>query len=152
MRAPDGIGHERLESSARRRSSVSSRTVAQPVSRMQRAMHGDDAVAGDRSLERQTGEKVEIVRARLRARPGDGARGGAREFARRDPAADGEIVIAGDTHAVGAADHRDAGGGVAIVADDIAEADDAVDRAFGNIVKRRLQRLEIGVDVGNLAF
>ena len=58
-------------------------------------------------------------------------------------------MIAGDTHAIGAANERDAGRGVAIVADDIAEADDAVDGSIGNIVKRRLQRLEIGVDVGN---
>jgi hypothetical protein len=69
----------------------------------------------------------------LLPRPGDGARGGAREFARRDPAADGEIVIAGDADTVGAADQRDAGGGVAIITDDIAEADDAVDRALGDV-------------------
>jgi len=104
---------------------------------MQRAVHGDDAVA-DIGLERQVLQKIEIVVAQLLARPGDGARRGARELARRDPAADGEIVIAGDTHAIGAADQRDAGGGVAIVTDDVAEADDAVDRSFGNVVKCRL--------------
>src|ERR1700719_972573 len=58
-------------------------------------------------------------------------------------------MIAGDADAIGAADQRDAGGGVAIVADDVAEADDAVDRSLGDVVKRRLQGLEIGVDVGN---
>ena len=43
-------------------------------------------------------------------------------------------MIAGDTHAIGATNERDAGGGVAVVTDDIAEADDAVDRSLGNVI------------------
>ena len=46
---------------------------------MQRAVHGNDAV-GDVGFERQIAEKIEIVVAQLLARPGDGARRGARNL------------------------------------------------------------------------
>src|SRR5580704_16213372 len=102
------MDHERFEAQLALLVIVESHAFAAALG-MKRAVHGDDAT-GDIGLERQTVEKIEIVVAQLLARPGDSARRGARELARRDPAADGEIVIAGDAHAIGAADQRDAGG------------------------------------------
>lgn len=60
-----------------------------------------------------------------------------------------EVVIAGDTERIRIADKRDAFGRIGVVADDVAEADDAVGAASRDVGERRAQRLEVGVDIGD---
>ena len=61
---------------SRRRLLLSSLTIRAIGLGVQRAVHGNDTVA-DIGLERQVFQKIEIVRAQLLPRPGDGARRGA---------------------------------------------------------------------------
>ena len=58
-------------------------------------------------------------------------------------------MMAGDAQCAGGAKQRDAFTRLGVVADDIAEADDAIGPVGGNVVERCRQRLGVGVNFGN---
>jgi hypothetical protein len=115
--------------------------------RVQRAMHGEEFVV-DIGLEWQVGEERDIVVAQMLARPFDAARRRRAECFGGELSGYRAVVIAGDAQGAGGAQERDAFARPRVVADDIAEADNAIDFVRGNVVERGLQRLDIGVNLG----
>lgn len=116
--------------------------------RMQRAVHRNQLLT-DRSLERQAGEEIEIITPEAALRPGHRTRGGAVEGFARNPSADGQIVVAGDTKRIGSPKNRYALRRLTIVTDNVAEADDAIGARNRNVIEYGLQRRQIGVNVGD---
>jgi hypothetical protein len=84
----------------------------------------------------------------MRARPGDGARLRPTERFGLDLPGRRAVVTAGDASRAGVAKERDALARPGVLADDIAEADNAIDAMRGDGVERGLQRLDIGVNLG----
>jgi hypothetical protein len=92
---------------------------------MQRAVHRNQ-LAFDHRFDREAGEKVEVILRELPSCPlGRTGRSLAKVLS-GDPPAYREIVVSRDADAISLPDAINAFGGVAIVADDIAEADDAI--------------------------
>src|SRR5579863_121512 len=132
VRMPEGanpsagrVGHQRLEAEAAAFVIVEPDALAAGL-RMERAMHGDE-LARDFGFERKAGEERELVLAQPLARPGRRPCRGIAESLGRDLPADRAVVVAGDAQAIGAADQRNAFAGIGVVADNVAEADDAID-------------------------
>ena len=115
---------------------------------MQRAVHRDKAVLHVR-LQRQPGQKLQIAPGQPALRPCHRACGGSREVFGRHASAYREVVIAGDAERIRFANERDAFGRIGIVADNVAETDNAVGDAAGDVGERCPQCLHVGVDVGD---
>ena len=147
MRAPEGWAAI-ASKLRRRRSSVSRRTVSQPVSGCQAPWTANKS-ALHLGPQRHPGQGLQLGRRQPRARPLHRPSRGPAEARGRDLPGHGPIVIAGDPDRVQPAHDGEALGRVGMIADDVAQADDAIDLLLGDIPQHGLQRFEVGVDVGD---
>ena len=60
----------------------------------------------------------------------------------------GEVVVSDQAELASLRDQRGALVGLGAVADDVAEAPDVLDLGIGDVVEHRLERRQVGVDVG----
>ena len=103
----------------------------------------------DDELVRQAGEVGERLGGDVGAGPGDGGAGD-RVGAAGDLAAQhGDVVVAEDDAVGRAAQEGDAGVGLGVVADDVAEAHELVDVVAAQRVEDRREGGVVGVDVGD---